>query len=44
MATPVSILGVNQGLNLINQLNGIECILVDDNNKLFLSKNIKIVE
>jgi len=44
MATPVNILGVSQGLSLINQLKGIECILVDDNNKLFLSNNIKLIE
>ena len=44
MATPVNILGISNGLNLINQLNGIECILVDDNNKLYLSNNIKLIE
>ncbi|WP_321426165.1 FAD:protein FMN transferase [uncultured Bacteroides sp.] len=44
MATPVNILGVANGLNLINQLNGIECILVDDNNKLYISNNIKLIE
>ncbi|WP_321518901.1 FAD:protein FMN transferase [uncultured Bacteroides sp.] len=44
MATPINILGVANGLNLINQLNGIECILVDDNNKLYLSNNIKLIE
>lgn len=44
MATPINILGVANGLNLINQLNGIECILVDDNNKLYLSNNIKLIK
>lgn len=44
MATPVNILDVSEGLNLINQIKGIECILVDDNNKLFLSNNIKLVK
>lgn len=44
MTTPVNILGVAGGLNLINQLKGIECILVDDVNKLFLSNNIKLVK
>jgi len=44
MATPVNILGVSEGLNLINQIKGIECIFVDDNNKLFLSNNIKLVK
>ena len=44
MATPVSILGVADGLNLINQLNGIECILVDDANRLYISNNIKLIK
>ena len=44
MATPVNILGVSEGLNLINQIKGIECVFVDDNNKLFLSNNIKLVK
>lgn len=42
MATPISIMGVVEGLNFINQINGIECILVDDANKLYVSNNIKI--
>ena len=44
MATPISILGVADGLNLINQLNGIECILVDDANRLYISNNIKLIK
>jgi thiamine biosynthesis lipoprotein len=42
MATPVTIMGVKAGLGLINQMNGIECILIDDNNHLFSSKNINL--
>ncbi len=44
MATPVSIMGIHRGLSFINQIKGLECILVDDNNKLFISDNIKIIE
>ncbi len=40
MATPVMVMGVNHGLNLINQLKEVECIIIDDNNKVFTSKNI----
>lgn len=41
MATPVLVMGIRAGLDLINQLKHIECIIVDDNNKLFTSANIK---
>nr|WP_320059503.1 FAD:protein FMN transferase [uncultured Bacteroides sp.] len=44
MATPISILGVTDGLSMINQLNGIECILVDDANRLYVSNNIKLIK
>ena len=42
LATPVTILGVEYGTELINQLKGVECIIIDDNNKLYTSKNIHI--
>ncbi|MDR6564063.1 MULTISPECIES: FAD:protein FMN transferase [unclassified Arcicella] len=42
MATPVMVMGVKVGLNLINQMQGIACIIVDDQNKIFTSKNINI--
>lgn len=42
MATPVMIMGVNVGLNLINQINGLRCIIIDEDNKLYTSKNIRI--
>ena len=41
LATPVTIMGVNTGLNLINQLQQVECVIIDDNNKIYTSKNIK---
>lgn len=43
MATPISIMGVSEGLNFINQINGIECILVDDANRLYVSNNINLI-
>lgn len=42
LATGVFVLGVEVGLNLINQLKGIECIVVDDKGKIFTSKGIDI--
>jgi len=40
MATPLMIMGIVPGLNMINQMNGIEAILVDDNDKVYASSNI----
>ncbi len=42
MATPVMIMGVSVGLNLINQINGIACIIVDDHDRIHTSKNIQL--
>ncbi|MEO8108973.1 MAG: FAD:protein FMN transferase [Ginsengibacter sp.] len=42
MATPVTIMGVKAGINLINQIQHIECIIIDDDNKIFSSKNINL--
>ena len=42
MATPVMVMGTNIGLNLINQMKGIACIIVDDSNKIHHSKNISL--
>ena len=40
MATPVMIMGISNGLDLINQLKQVECIIIDDDNKIYTSKNI----
>jgi thiamine biosynthesis lipoprotein len=40
MATPVMVLGIDKGLDLINQLKQVECVIIDDNNKIYTSKNI----
>jgi FAD:protein FMN transferase len=42
LATPVTIMGVKSGLHLINQLKGIECVIIDDDNQLYTSKNIRL--
>lgn len=40
MATPVTIMGIEVGLDMINQIKGIGCIIIDDNNRIYTSKNI----
>jgi thiamine biosynthesis lipoprotein len=42
MATPVMIMGIEAGLNMINQIKDIEAIVIDDNNTLYATKNIKL--
>lgn len=42
MATPVMIMGIRTGLDLINQMKHIEAIIIDDHNRLYTSKNINI--
>ena len=42
MTTPVMIMGVEAGLYLVNQLKQIACIIIDDDNKMFSSKNINL--
>lgn len=42
MATPVTIMGIKAGLNMINQINYLGCIIIDDNNKIYTSKNINL--
>ena len=42
MATPVMIMGVRVGLDMVNQIKGIECIIIDDNDILHTSKNIHL--
>lgn len=44
LATPVVVMGVKVGLNLINQLKHVECVIIDDHDKLYTSKNIIIKE
>lgn len=42
MATPVMVMGIEAGLYLINQMQHIGCIIIDDNNRLYHSRNINI--
>ncbi len=42
LATSVFVMGVETGLDFINQLNGVECIIVNADNKVITSKNIEL--
>ncbi len=42
MATPVTIMGIEAGLYMINQMNNIEAVLIDDNDRIYTSKKIRI--
>ena len=42
LATGIFVLGIDVGLDLVNQLNGIGCIIVDDKGIIHVSKNIDI--
>jgi thiamine biosynthesis lipoprotein len=42
LTTPVIVLGVDEGLHLINQIKGVEAIVIDIDDKMYFTKNIKI--
>lgn len=42
MATPVTVMGVKVGLDLVNQLQQIACVIIDDHNQIHTSKNINL--
>ena len=42
LATSIFVMGVETGLDFVNQLNGVECIIVDKDNKIITSKNIEL--
>jgi thiamine biosynthesis lipoprotein len=42
MATPVTIMGIRAGLNMINQITYLGCIIIDDHNNIYTSKNINL--
>ena len=44
MATPVMAIGINAGLYLVNQLNQIGCVVIDDQNRVYTSRDFLITE
>ena len=42
MATPVMIMGVRAGMDMINQINNLEAIIIDDDNKVYKSDHLRL--
>jgi thiamine biosynthesis lipoprotein len=42
LATPVTVMGIEVGMDFINQLKHIGCIIIDDNDRKYFSENIKL--
>lgn len=42
MATPIAVMGIKAGLFLVDQIPDLHCIIIDDNNKIYTSKNINL--
>lgn len=42
MATPITVMGIPAGLSLINQIKKIACIIIDDHDNIYTSKNINL--
>lgn len=42
MATPIAVMGINAGLHVVNQIPGLYCVIIDDDNKIYTSKNINL--
>ncbi|GAB4091676.1 FAD:protein FMN transferase [Flaviaesturariibacter terrae] len=41
LATPVTVMGIRAGIDLVNQLRDVECILIDEQDRVYSSDNIK---
>ena len=42
LATSIFVMGKETGLDFVNQLKGVECIIIDKNNSILSSKNIEL--
>lgn len=40
LTTPIAVMGVKVGLDLMNQIKGVACIIIDDANQVYSTKNI----
>lgn len=43
MATPVMIMGIKTGLDMINQIKDIEALIIDDDNRIYTSNHINFI-
>lgn len=42
LTTPVMVMGIKVALDMINQMKEVACIIIDDHDRLYTSKNIKL--
>ena len=42
LATSVFVLGVEDGMNLVNRLKSVDCLIIDDQNKIWTSDNLEL--
>lgn len=42
MATPIGIMGIDAALSMVNQINHLECVVIDDQDKIYSSQNINL--
>ncbi len=42
LATPITVMGVRAGLNMVNQMNSVACVVIDDTNRIYNTNNISI--
>jgi thiamine biosynthesis lipoprotein len=42
LTTPIAVMGVEVGLDLVNQLQGVTCVIVDDENQIHQAKHIEV--
>jgi FAD:protein FMN transferase len=42
MATPVMVMGTKAGLGMVNQIKDIACLIIDDQDRLYTSNNIRL--
>jgi len=42
-ATPVMVMGIKVGLNMVNQIKGLGCIIIDESDIIYTSANINIL-
>lgn len=41
LATAISVMGPQAGINMVNRLNGVECIVIDKDDQVYFSNNLK---
>lgn len=43
MATPVMVMGIKVGLNLVNQVKNLACLIIDEHDNIYTSDNINLI-